>query len=106
MEVSDNEENTDLQLMKLVMPLYSVDISDCVSYSTREMQKVFARRVADMVADRGLELAAWDDGMYADGHPDPITDFKSRLVLIDFKLTVHFCIYFYELWLRKEKSDG
>jgi len=88
--------------MKLVMPLYSVGINDCVSYSTREMQKVFARRVADMVADRGLELAAWDDGMYADGHPDPITDFKSRLVLIVFKLTVHFCIYFYELWLRKK----
>ena len=54
--------------------------SDRTPFSDSALQKMFARRVADLVAERGLELAAWDDGMYADGQPDPITGSNARLV--------------------------
>ena len=38
---------------------------------------MFSRRVADIVAAKGLTLASWDDGIYADNRPNPISDYKS-----------------------------
>ena len=47
-------------------------------FSTKSLKRYFVKRVAEIVASKGLDVAAWEDGVYADGKPNPITDFKSR----------------------------
>ena len=42
------------------------------------------KKVAEIVASFGLDLAVWEDGVYADNRPNPITDYKSPFVTYDF----------------------
>jgi N-acetyl-beta-hexosaminidase len=46
-------------------------------YSTEELRRMFSKRAADIIAAKGLKLASWDDGIYADNIPNPITDYTS-----------------------------
>ncbi|XP_052764645.1 uncharacterized protein LOC128206309 [Mya arenaria] len=44
---------------------------------TAALQRVFMSRVSRIISDKGLNLGVWEDGVYADDKPNPITDFKS-----------------------------
>ncbi|XP_045212514.2 uncharacterized protein LOC123563659 [Mercenaria mercenaria] len=47
--------------------------------NTNQLKRMFLKRVASIVADKGLKLASWDDGIYGDDKPNPITDYKSEV---------------------------
>ena len=49
-----------------------------IIFSTLVLKQEFMKRVADIVADKGLDMAAWEDGLYANDRPVPVTDFKER----------------------------
>ena len=51
--------------------------------STKSLKRYFVKRVADIIANKGLDVAAWEDGVYADGKPNPIADFLSRYIAVD-----------------------
>ena len=42
------------------------------------------KKVADIVASKGLDVAAWEDGVYGNEAPNPRGDFASRS---DIKIT-------------------
>ncbi|XP_053390345.1 uncharacterized protein LOC123562093 isoform X1 [Mercenaria mercenaria] len=46
---------------------------------THQLKRMFSKRVADIVAAKGLKLASWDDAIYADNKPNPITDYESEV---------------------------
>ncbi|KAL4239994.1 hypothetical protein ACF0H5_000789 [Mactra antiquata] len=45
---------------------------------THELQRDFVARVGQIVADKGLNLAVWDDGVYANDQPYPREDYTSE----------------------------
>ncbi|WAQ95735.1 HEX-like protein [Mya arenaria] len=53
------------------------DNVDLRGKDTVALQRVFMNRVARIISDKGLNLGVWEDGVYADDKPNPITDFKS-----------------------------
>ncbi|XP_052788332.1 uncharacterized protein LOC128223112 [Mya arenaria] len=55
------------------------DNTDFRGFDTAASQRVFMSRVAKIVADKGLSLGVWEDGVYANDKPNPITDYKSEV---------------------------
>ena len=49
-----------------------------ICFSTTFLKRYFVKRVAEIVASKGLDVAAWEDGVYANDAPNPRTDFTSR----------------------------
>ena len=50
-------------------------------FSTKTLKRYFVKRVAEIVASKELDVAAWEDGVYADGKPNPVTEFESKYVI-------------------------
>lgn len=49
------------------------------SYSTGQLLRTFVQRVSKLAAVRGLDVAVWDDGVYAEDKPNPISDYNSTV---------------------------
>ncbi|KAH3869272.1 hypothetical protein DPMN_032435 [Dreissena polymorpha] len=58
------------------------NIPKSILSDTGQLQRVFMRRVSDIVAQKNLDLAVWEDGVYADDKPNPIADYKSKNVFV------------------------
>lgn len=54
------------------------------SFSHSTIKKMFLFTIADIAHSRGLKIAAWEDGVYSDGHgPYNVGDFKQKEVSVN-----------------------